>query len=882
VTDASKPREHPGGIRLHLTGPVRGVVRPVSAGVPFPSGRYTTPERLGLLDGAGRPVPVQWHVLARWPDRSARWALLDFLVRASEGHGDDFMLVELPDGVTTPDAPVLLRQDGTLVSLDTTLARFEVSSGLPAMTARLSGPMGGPTVDVTPVLEDSTGRQHLPRLGRATVEATGPVRATLHLAGAFAIGRGRTLELETRLSVFAGTGLALLELTLRNPAAAIHRGGLWDLGDAGSVLFRAFTVRARVAGAAGSHVEWTAEPRGRLERHPGGPVEIYQDSSGGANWQSRNHVNRDGRVPLAFRGYRVHGAGDAPHGEGLRASPVMTLATPGLRVSGTVERFWQNFPKALEAHSDDLLVHLFPARCADTFELLGGEQKTHRVWLELAPPVDDSGSDALGWVHEPSRLVIDPAWYATAGVVPAIPPEARETGPHEGLLREALRGANSFFHKRETIDEYGWRHFGDVNADHENLHYSGQGPVVSHYNNQYDLLLGFLTQYLRTGEPLWLELGEDLARHVVDIDIYHTRRDRPSYNGGLFWHTDHYQDAGRAGHRTYSKDSPRARSGRPYGGGPSNEHNYTSGLLLYHYLTGSVAARDAVLTLARWVLDMDDGRKSVLGALDPAPTGQASSTYSVHYHGPGRGAGNSINAVLDALALTGDSLFLAKAEELIRRCIHPRDDIAARELHDLERRWSYVVFLQALGKYLDVKSERGELDHAWLYARESLLHYARWMLAHEAPNLTALDRVEYPTETWPAHDLRKSWVFGTAARHAGPGERGAFLAAAESYFAEAFRGLGRFETRTCTRPLAIVLQNAITPAEWRGMAPAPGSPAAVPSFGDPVPFVPQLDRVRRLLRSPRGWLTAAARLVRPDRVLDLVRLSAAEARRRLS
>jgi hypothetical protein len=850
--------------------------------VPFPSGRYPTVERLGLLDGAGRHVPVQWQVLARWRDRTVRWALLDFVVQAPEGPGDDFVLVELGDEATAAKASLLLRQDETRVSIDTTRATFEVSSGLPAMTARLSTSIAGPTVDVTPILEDSRGRRYVPRLGRATVEAGGPVRATLHRAGAFAVGRGRTLELEIRLSVYAGTALALLELTLRNPAAAIHRGGLWDLGDAGSVLFRAFTVRARVAGAAGGHVEWTAEREGRRERHPTGPVELYQDSSGGANWQSRNHVNRDGRVPLAFRGYRVRVAGEAAHREGLRASPVMTLATDRLRVSGTVERFWHNFPKGLEAQADGLLVHLFPASCADRFELLGGEQKTHRVWLELAPPAEECGSDALRWVHEPSRLVIDPAWYAAAGVVPPVPAGGRETGAHEALLREALRGPNSFFHKRETADEYGWRHFGDVYADHENVHHPGPGPVVSHYNNQYDLLLGFLTQYVRTGEPLWLELGEDLARHVVDIDIYHTRQDRPAYNGGLFWHTDHYQDAGRAGHRTYSKDSPHARSGRPYGGGPSNEHNYTSGLLLYHYLTGSLAAREAVLTLARWVLDMDDGRKSVLGAIDPAPTGLASSTHSAHYHGPGRGAGNSINAVLDGLALTGDAIFLAKAEELIRRCIHPRDDIAARELHDLERRWSYVVFLQALGKYLDVKSELDELDHRWLYARDSLLHYARWMLAHEAPNLTALDRVEYPTETWPAHDLRKSWVFGTAARYADPGERGAFLSAAETYFAEAFRGLGRFQTRTCTRPLAIVLQNAITPAEWRSMDPAPRPPRIAPDLGDPVSFVPQIERVRRLLRSPRGWLAAAAILVRPHRVLRLVRLSAAEARRRLA
>ena len=177
MTDASRPREPSGGIRLRRIPPVRGGARPLSVGVPFPSGRYPTVERLGLLDGAGRHVPVQWQVLARWRDRTVRWALLDFVVQAPEGPGDDFVLVELGDEATAAKASLLLRQDETRVSIDTTRATFEVSSGLPAMTARLSTSIAGPTVDVTPILEDSRGRRYVPRLGRATVEAGGRKRA---------------------------------------------------------------------------------------------------------------------------------------------------------------------------------------------------------------------------------------------------------------------------------------------------------------------------------------------------------------------------------------------------------------------------------------------------------------------------------------------------------------------------------------------------------------------------------------------------------------------------------------------------------------------------------------------------------------------------------
>src|SRR5690606_13414325 len=103
----------------------------------------------------------------------------------------------------------------------------------------------------------------------------------------------------------------------------------------------------------------------------------------------------------------------------------------------------------------------------------------------------------------------------------------------------------------------------------------------------------------------------------------------------------------------------------------------------------------AAVGLGRFVIDMDDGKKTVFRFLDRGPTGLASASGSTTYHGPGRGGGNSLAALLDALQLTGDRAYLDKAEELIRRIIHPADDIPARNLLDAERKWFYTMFLQA-------------------------------------------------------------------------------------------------------------------------------------------------------------------------------------------
>src|SRR5262249_51138865 len=371
-----------------------------------------------------------------------------------------------------------------------------------------------------------------------------------------------------------------------------------------------------------------------------------------------------------FRGYRAKQCGRET--SGLRASPIVSLGNEAFAVTVAIPEFWQQFPKALNATGEELLVRLFPGSRGRSFELQGGEQKTHTVWLHFGPPLP-SGDLPLTWVHQPVHVIVPPEWYAASEAIPHLPVQPARSDAEKSLdtlLAEAVSGPNSFFARREVIDEYGWRHYGEVYADHENAHCAGPKPIISHYNNQYDVVYASLLQFFRTGELRWWEVAAPLARHVIDIDIYHTTRDKAAYSGGLFWHTDHYRDAATCTHRCYSVYNSFATS-KPYGGGPSCEHNYTTGLLHYYYLTGDPLAHEAVLELADWVLRMDDGTRNILGVVDDRPTGLASATREPGYHGPGRGAGNSVNALLDAWLLTSQPHYLDYAETLIRRCIHP-------------------------------------------------------------------------------------------------------------------------------------------------------------------------------------------------------------------
>jgi hypothetical protein len=347
---------------------------------------------------------------------------------------------------------------------------------------------------------------------------------------------------------------------------------------------------------------------------------------------------------------------------------------------------------------------------------------------------------------------------------------------------------------------------------------------------------------MRTGDQRWWRLMTELAVHVTDIDIYHTDLDKAAFSNGLFWHTFHYVSAGKSSHRSYPR-----RDG-VCGGGPANEHNYAAGLRLHWLFTGDRLSREAAIGLATWVINMDDGRKNILRWLTPSYTGLASATQSPDYHGPGRGAGHSIMALLDGHRLTGERPYLEKAEQLIRRCVHPADDIDALELLDAERRWSYTVFLQAVGKFLDYKLELGETDVSYAYGRAALLHYARWMAQHERPYLHHREGLEYPTETWPAQDVRKSDVFSFAARLAEPAERDRFSERARFFFDYSMTALLEEKTRTFARPVVLLLSNGFMQLSRRtelDRVKAAGVPAA--EFGSPERFVPQKAIAKRRL-----------------------------------
>lgn len=829
------------------TGPCH--CQPVRCGVPWPRGLLTDPTRLVLQDATGRNLPHQARILDRWADQSVRWLLLDWQLADPDLRQFQLLLGadEPPPSTNGAEVTAITDQDHTLI--DTGFAKFELAIGyFPFKSVIVAGKHVVDAKRTRFVVEDEAGRIHTPRITAIQVAERGPVRATVRVDAVLEAGLGESLlDLVAYLYFFAGSAAVRFELTIRNSRKAEHAGGLWDLGNGGSIYLRDASLTVALPHGAGDiHAHCSCDIEEAFAR-TSLPLEIYQDSSGGENWRSNNHINRQRTVPNTFRGYRLR-AGDMER-YGLRATPAVYLSRGEQTLGLTMPHFWQNFPKAIEASADGALVlRLFPRQYAGVHEIQGGEQKTHSFFVLFGS--DGPAEQVLAWCRSPAHVSASPEWYCSTGALPYLTPRADDpNAAYLQLVDAAIEGPDTFVHKREVIDEYGWRHFGDIYGDHEAVFHNGPAPLVSHYNNQYDPLAGFAYQFLRSGDPRWWQHMHELAMHVYDIDIYHTDNDKSAYNHGLFWHTFHYVDADTATHRTYPS------AAKVPGGGPANEQNYTTGLMLHHFLTGDPRSREAAIGLARWVIDMDDGAKTVFRWLDRGYTGLASSSRTPSYHGPGRGAANSIAVLLDGHRLTGDAAFLAKAEQLIRRCIHPADNIDAKNLLDAENRWFYTMFLQSLGRYLDYKIDLRQPDRMYAYARASLLHYARWMADREYPYLEKPEILEYPTETWAAQDMRKSEVFKYAAKLAAGAERARFLERSEFFFQYSTAALSGMETRALCRPVVLLLSYGFMHAYFQHHPEAAAPPPAVADcdFGAPEVFVPQKVRAKqRLIRLAAG------------------------------
>ena len=166
-----------------------------------------------------------------------------------------------------------------------------------------------------------------------------------------------------------------IEHTIHNANAAKHPNGHWDLGDENTIEFSSANLVFTHTDKLNLHLQTQLGKEWHILTNDN--FNLLQTSSGGENWQSPVHVDKNGQLPFDLKG-AVFYQDNQTNQSIMRSTPCLLINES---VVLTVERFWQNFPKAIAKQDEKVICALFPAQPKQLHELQAGESKTHKLWL---------------------------------------------------------------------------------------------------------------------------------------------------------------------------------------------------------------------------------------------------------------------------------------------------------------------------------------------------------------------------------------------------------------------------------------------------------------------------------------------------------------------
>lgn len=751
-------------------------------GIPCPKGQFLSHVPLALYCDGKMCDTAYISITNLWDDGSIKWILIHGIIQLA-GNEEKTLTISTAD-MSCHVEPVAVKHHKQRIEIclqDQSTQHISTNTPLSMTRENRFKIEGSLNATAFSKVEEESTEFELLKNGQKTTAVSVHNTFTVDV-------EGKPLSIVQQIYTFLATGTVLSTVTFTNPASAEHPNGTWDLGDSNSIKINELGLDILIS-------NYTPEICASSVNFTQVPTTILQASSGTENWQNRIHVDHTNSVNLPFKGFRAYRK-DACLLEGNHIQPrVNCTASDNTNIVIEVADFWQHFPSSIVVDNERVRYSLLGSALSTTQELQPGEQLTRNFSIS----------------HEPlSNLHVKPhfAWIEPNHFFPLFNSN-RKTNPFSSLIAKAINGENSFFKKREVADVFGWRHFGELYADHERGSIPQDTDFVSHYNNQYDPICGMLCQWVSTGDKSWKILADDLAKHVADIDVYHTKLDKPEYSGGLFWHTDHYVQAYTATHRTYSTLQPNdVYQDHAGGGGPGGQHCYTNGLLLHYYLSGSETSKSALLSICDWITRYYEGDGTLVGALlaikNAGNIGLKNVVTGAYPFD--RGTANYLQALLDRFDLLGNTKDLDNCATIIANTVSPNDDISLRQLDNVESTWFYTVFLQALCRFISVKESLLQNDRDYNYAVRSLCHYVHWMIDNEYVYLEKPDILEFPNDTWTGQDLRKLCVMNFAKAYFPPNE--ALLSKIAELTHGIYERLSKSTEAETTRVLCLMMQNA--------------------------------------------------------------------------
>ena len=560
---------------------------PITTAIPLPYGMISDTAHVRLLED-GQPVPSQTIVRSRWtrgggPDAgdragSIRWLGLDFMARYNNGQPRRYQLEIGPsvDAAPAPAKPLTVEQSETAITVNT--GPLEVVIGREAFRlfdrVSLDSNNDGQFSEQERVVqaEQTDGPRWIDAEGNAyyaandrevkveVVEA-GPLKAIVRAQGWFVGEAGRECRFDTRMFFHSG-----------EPFVRVNHTWIVTF-DTKETRVSNIAVGVTVPGAERVMFPDGNEGDGSWGRaHPLKPDEsvyLIQDRPDRWTIESPNHTER--------YGHRAQGWGTVTAGDAA--------------VTLKMRRFWQLFPKEIEARGDQLLLHTWPAHGR---QALDGELDVSNIyklwWLhqgdvldfnvpknyvekleklhEMQPAWDlgyvyaGAGADATGlaltnelyygfhsakdnraapvartFMEVDPQFIADPAWTYQTGVMDGLWPEDSDYGQIE-------KGFANFLKQALHVIEHG-EAYGQFNWPDGHTYYTPGSPRMIHRlwtGTHHNFTMAIWQHFIRSGKPLYWQHARERSRHSIDIDsINHIRGRRMAQNyPGAFHHCTGY------------------------------------------------------------------------------------------------------------------------------------------------------------------------------------------------------------------------------------------------------------------------------------------------------------------------------------------------------
>ncbi|MBN2296050.1 MAG: hypothetical protein JXM70_26700 [Pirellulales bacterium] len=584
-----------GAISIVVAEP-SGVARtawPVTSGIPFGQGVLQKPGDVALFDEKGNEIPLQTETLARWPDGSIRWLLLDFQIdlQAKQrrvldlryGKGIqrkavvDPVSVEERDGQVVVDTgPMELRLGGKSDSLPSGGLLGTVSLDLDGDGKITKNERILDAEDVDILLTDTEGQEF--RLGSPTnvlIEQAGPIRACVRLEGKHVSQKGSMFRYIVRLHAYRGQPFVKCYYTFINDQQKSLMASVRELN--------LKIARPKAADEQPADNWCIVDEKLYTDRPSRGHESVVQ-------WDE-SHYNRNGKPA------------------GRRAAGWAALGVRRAGVAVGLREFWQNWPKSAEIEDDTLAMGICPALPKGLYagkpleeenklyyhvrdgvhSIKTGTAKTHELWLRFlgGRPDIDSLSHFYQATEDPLPATCDPQYVCKTKAAGNLrPADPKKYFGYDAWLERAL---NAHLEQRDKEREYGMLNYGDWFGERK----------VNWGNLEYDLAHGLFLQYLRSGNRECFLRAEQAARHHIDVDVIHATNPlmknpwgAPPKVGEMWLHCLNHTGG-------YYKDGQLPVS-HPYHMGHSTNfgHVWLTGDLEYYYLTGDRRAREVVMQMA--------------------------------------------------------------------------------------------------------------------------------------------------------------------------------------------------------------------------------------------------------------------------------------------